>query len=130
MIFLRAAARFSDWVVTTIPSLTGVLQAVMLRSTPSTSTAHIRQAPVGEIFCSQQRVGMVMPSCRAASRMVVPAGTLIFLPSIVKLTIFYYSSDFRAFSLMNILIRAARNRLSLQRLCLGIVGNCSVAGTD
>ncbi len=58
MICLRILVNRSDWVVTTIPSLTGVLQAVMVRSIPSISTAQTRQAPVGETFCSQQRVGM------------------------------------------------------------------------
>jgi len=81
------AKSLSDWVMTLMPSLTGVLQAVMVRSTPSTSTAQTRQAPVGDTFSSQQRVGIFMPSWLAASRMVVPAGTVTFLPSIVRLTI-------------------------------------------
>src|SRR6056297_666472 len=88
-ICLRMTARLWDWVVTTIPSLTGVLQAVMGRSTPSTSTAQIRHAPVGETFCNQHRVGMAISSFRAASRIVVAAGTLTVLPSIVKLTIYF-----------------------------------------
>ena len=37
----------SDWVITTIPSLTGVEHAVWSFGIPSTSTRHIRQAPTG-----------------------------------------------------------------------------------
>ncbi len=73
-------------VVTTIPSLTGVLQAVMNRSTPSISTTQMRQAPVVETFFNQQSVGILIPNSMAASRMVVPAGTCICLPSIVSVT--------------------------------------------
>src|SRR6185369_1570336 len=40
------------------------------------------------------------------------------------------SSDFQSVLLFDILIRAAKNLLSLQRLCFGIVCNCSVVGTD
>ncbi len=76
----------SDRVVTLIPSLTGVLQAVMGRPTPSISTAQMRQAPVGETFLSQQRVGILIPSRAAASRMVVSSSTAMFLPSIVRVT--------------------------------------------
>jgi hypothetical protein len=86
MIFRRISVKRGDWVVTLIPSLTGVLHAVMVRSTPSTSTAQTRQAPVGDTFCNQQSVGILIPSWAAASRMVIPFGTVMFLPSIVKLT--------------------------------------------
>jgi hypothetical protein len=37
----------SDWVTTTIPSLTGVEQAVWSFGIPSISTRHIRHAPTG-----------------------------------------------------------------------------------
>jgi hypothetical protein len=58
----RMATSCSDWVVTRIPSFTGVLQAVMGRPTPSIPTAQMRQAPVGETFLRKQRVGILIPN--------------------------------------------------------------------
>jgi hypothetical protein len=48
---------------------------------------------VGETFCSQQRVGIVIPTVAAASRMVVPAGTWTLCPSIVRLTMKKHLDD-------------------------------------
>jgi len=75
------------------PSLTGVLQAVMKRSTPSTLTTQIRQAPVVETFFSQQRVGILMPSFAAASRIVAPTGTVTCVPSMVNVAVVFLSLD-------------------------------------
>ena len=52
----------------------------------STSTTHTRQTPATQRSGWWQSVGMRMPSCLAASMMVVPSGTLWSLPSMVTET--------------------------------------------
>src|SRR5512134_3752290 len=88
-------ASFSDWVVTTIPSTAGVLQAVIGLSAPATSTTQMRQAPVGETFCRKQRVGMRTPTFSAAARIVAPFSICTFLPSIFSLTMNLHPSTYQ-----------------------------------
>ena len=85
------AERFSDSVVTDDPVLDRrVTGGHGAGRRPSISTAQMRQAPVGETFCSQQRVGMVIPDCRQPLReSSSPSATVTFLPSIVRQTIMH-----------------------------------------
>ncbi len=45
----------------------------------------MRHEPMGESFFSQHSVGMRIAGLRAASRIVLPLGTLTGLPSMVRL---------------------------------------------
>ena len=74
------------WVVMSMPSVTGVQQARGMRGWPAIWTMHMPQAAVGSRSSSLQRVGILTCTWRAASRMVVPAGTVTGRPLILKLT--------------------------------------------
>jgi hypothetical protein len=88
----RLASRtFALFVYTTIPSAAGVEQAVSSRLAPTTSTRHIRQLPSGVKSLKLHKVGMSIPTDRAALSIVVPVSTLTVWPSIVKLSIVYFS---------------------------------------
>jgi hypothetical protein len=78
---------FSPRVLTTIPSATGVAQAVTGASLPSTSTKQRRQEAKGSFLSrTAQRLGMYTPLSRAAHRTFSPGAALIVLPSIVRET--------------------------------------------
>ncbi len=82
---LWASFAFSDFVWTTMPSLTCVLQAIWSFGIFSISTWHMRQLPsTGRSGC-QQNLGMRIPIVSAAWMTVVPAGTSISFPSMVHL---------------------------------------------
>src|ERR1017187_586869 len=65
-----------------MPSCTGVVQAGNRRLTPDTSTMHRRHAPTGEMFSSQQSVGIYLPPARATCRIVWPSCAATYSPSI------------------------------------------------
>jgi hypothetical protein len=69
-----------------MPSVTGIPQAGESVRRPSICTAQRKHDEAGSIPCTWHSVGMRMPSHWAASNTVVPGGTLIRRPSIVKLT--------------------------------------------
>ena len=83
---LRAARTSSLPVTTTMPSATGMPQAGESVRRPSICTAQIKHDEAGAIPGTWHMVGMRMPSHWAASSTVVPGGTLIGRPSIVKFT--------------------------------------------
>src|ERR1039458_4298551 len=65
-----------------MPSCTGGGQAGNRRLRPGTSTMHRRHAPPGELFSSQQRVGIYLPLARATCRIVWPSCAATYSPSI------------------------------------------------
>ena len=73
-------------VVTSMPSTTGVQQARGMRGWPAICTIHRPQAAVGSRSSSLHRVGIFTCTCRAASRMVVPARTVTSRPLILSVT--------------------------------------------
>ena len=91
IVFLRMASSSGVLVTTTMPSLTGVLQAVIGRSTPSTLTTQTRQAPVVETFFNQQSVGIFIPNSLAASRIVALTGTVTCVPLMVNVAVLFLS---------------------------------------
>ena len=80
-----ASFALGDFVCTTMPSVTCVLQAIWSLGIFSTSTWHMRQFPSTARSGCQQKRGMRIPSSSAARITVVPAGTSISFPSIVHL---------------------------------------------
>ena len=83
----RARCTPSVAVATTIPSSAGRTQAAASTRAFLTSTVHTRHTPTGVWCWAWHRVGMSMPTPRAASKMVVPAGTVVSRPSIVSFTV-------------------------------------------
>jgi hypothetical protein len=83
----RALTTCGDSVCISIPSDIGKVHAVIKVRCPLTSTTHIRQAPTGINAGWSQSVGMSMPACFAALRIVLPAGALTFWPFMLILTI-------------------------------------------
>src|SRR5271157_2182184 len=81
MAIFRYSASFSDWVVTLMPSCTGVVQAGSSRPIPDTSTMHSRHAPTAGMFSIQHSVGMYFPPARATSRIVCPSRAATYSPS-------------------------------------------------
>ena len=80
-------------VSTTIPSKTGVVQAVCTPRARSTDTTHSRHAPTLLRSGWWQRVGMRMPASRAASRMVAPSGATTRWLLMVRVMVMYMLSD-------------------------------------
>src|SRR5882724_12651270 len=78
----------SESVFTTIPGSALREQAGTRVREPSTSTTQMRQTLTGVRFSRKQRVGVSIPSCRAASRRVEPSDTETGRPSIVSSTWF------------------------------------------
>ena len=91
---LRARTTRAEFVRTTIPSMTWVAQEGARLRLPSTSTTQIRHeagvffthVPLRSMWHS---AGIFMPMVAAASRMLVPLGTLTALPSIVRVIIVF-----------------------------------------
>ena len=75
-----------SWVLTTMPSVTVVVQDASGLGWPSTSTRHWRQAPTGSSSGWSQNLGTWMPISSAARITRVPLGTLISKPSMVRAT--------------------------------------------
>src|SRR3712207_6375512 len=75
------------WVLTSMPSVTVVVQAVSGLRWPTTSTRHWRQAPTGASSRWSQNRGMIVPSCSAARITSVPGGTSSSWPSMVTFTV-------------------------------------------
>src|SRR5580658_5181197 len=90
-IVLRTFVTLGVLVETTILFSAGRMQAAV-RTRPPASTTQTRQTPTGVSFCWWHKVGIKTPFKRAASKTVVPAGTVTAFPSIVRLTsgIFLY----------------------------------------
>src|ERR1019366_7806615 len=84
---LRAVRMSSLPVATTMPSATGIPQAGASVRRPWIWTAQRKHDAAGSIPGTWHMVGMRMPSHWAASNTVVPGGTPIRRPSIVKFTI-------------------------------------------
>src|SRR5260370_26524670 len=82
---LRAFKTFSELVTTFMPGSTGRTQAAERTRAP-VSTTHRRHTPTGVWLCKWQSVGMLMPFIRAASKMLVRAGTRTDWPSSVMST--------------------------------------------
>src|SRR6266540_2918686 len=75
------------WVLTTMPSVTVVVQAVSGLRCPTTSTRHCRQAPSGASRRWSQKRGIWMSLCSAARITSVPGATSISWSSMVTLTV-------------------------------------------
>ena len=75
------------WVLTTMPSVTVVVQAVSGLRWPATSTRHCRQAPRGASSRWSQNRGTIVPSCSAARITSVPGGTSSSVSSMVIFTV-------------------------------------------
>src|SRR5215207_5969467 len=75
------------WVLTSMPSVTVVVQAVSGLRWPATSTRHWRQAPRGASSRWSQKRGTIVPSCSAARITSVPGGTSSSWPSMVIFTV-------------------------------------------
>src|SRR5690606_9664376 len=69
---------------TFIPSVTGVVQAVIIL--PFTFTVQTRQEPLGVIPSTWHNVGIKMPLAFAAARIEAPFSAVHSLPSIVNFT--------------------------------------------
>ncbi len=88
---LRASSE-ETWVLTTIPSATGIVQEGCGLGKPrplpasGISTRHCLQAPAGSSSGWSQNLGMAVPICSAARMMRVPLGTLTCRPSMVRVT--------------------------------------------
>ncbi len=83
----RASATSGVLVVTTIPSATGSVHAVMSLGIFSTRTRHMRHAPIGSSLGCEQKIGISIPICPAACTTSVPLGTVTDTPSIVSVTL-------------------------------------------
>ena len=88
----RALSARNELVFTTMSGMHSVIQAGARFRRPTTSTTHTRQPPgwflrARPSSSKLQRVGMVIPICSAAFRMVVPRGTSTVLLSIVNLIV-------------------------------------------
>src|SRR5512132_483458 len=75
------------WVLTSMPSVTVVVQAVRGLRWPATSTRHWRHAPRGASSRWSQNRGTIVPSCSAARITSVPGGTSSSWPSMVTFTL-------------------------------------------
>ncbi len=71
-------------VLTTIPCAAGVVQELTGLGMPSISTMQSRQPPYGLSLGSWHSVGIMIPSSRAASRIVVSSATLTCISSMVR----------------------------------------------
>ena len=83
---LRIRCSLSDWVWTTMPSATGVVQDAGVPRRPSISTTHRRQEPNASILSLAQSFGTMIPASAAARMTDVPSGTVISNPSTVTVT--------------------------------------------
>src|ERR671917_1833120 len=81
-----SATGLVSWVLTTIPSVTGMVQDATGLRWPSTSTRHCRQAPTGSSSGWSQKPGVCTPVCSAARMISVPLGTATSKPSMVQWT--------------------------------------------
>jgi hypothetical protein len=79
----RLAVMASLTVTTSMPLRTGMTQLAASLGDWSTSTTHRRHPPQLESAGWWHRVGMSIPCCRAASKMVTDASTVTCLPSMV-----------------------------------------------
>jgi len=71
-------------VVTTFMSVSHGRTHEAARTRAPTSTTHMRHTPTGRRRGSWQRAGMSTPMLLAASKMVVPSGTVTSRPSMVR----------------------------------------------
>ena len=96
-----SATSLVTWVLTTMPSATGIVQDAwgfgIGRPLPAsgTSTRHCRQAPTGSSSGWSQNRGIWTPTCSAARMIRVPTGTLTWTPSMVSVTrsVFFSTSE-------------------------------------
>ena len=84
-----ASKTFGVCVCTFIPSSTVCIHDVANPLLPSTSTIHILQSPISFISFKKHNVGISIPTCLAASNIVVPFSVFTSTPSIVNVTIFF-----------------------------------------
>ena len=94
-----SATSLVAWVLTTMPSATGMVQEAcglgIGRPLPAsgTSTRHCRQAPTGSSSGWSQKRGIWTPTCSAARITSVPGGTLTWTPSMVSVTRSVFSTS-------------------------------------
>src|SRR6266567_1351122 len=81
------ATSLVSWVLTTMPSVTVVVQAVSGLRWPTTSTRHWRQAPSGASSRWSQKRGTWIPICSAARITSVPGATSSSWSSMVTFTV-------------------------------------------
>ena len=86
MMPLRIFSSRAFWVVTRMPSATGVVQEDGVPRMPSTSTRHIRQEPQGSTISVAQSFGIGRSITEAACITELPSGTLTSTPSIQSVT--------------------------------------------
>ena len=82
----RSLASRSFWVVTCMPSTTGVVQEAGSPRRPSTCTAHNRQEPNGSRLSVAHNLGILISASAAARSTEVPSGTVMVIPSISRFT--------------------------------------------
>ena len=88
----RALSARNELVFTTMSGMHSVMQAGARLRRPTTSTTHTRHPPglfsrARPSSSKWQRVGILIPICSAAFRMVVPLGTSTSLLSMVNLIV-------------------------------------------
>ena len=93
---LRAFTTLGEWVLIFIHSSTGCEQAGARSAMPSTSTTHMRQAPVGVNPSMKHSVGTLIPLRDSVCRMVSPclARMVLLLTSISKIMISCFSGAY------------------------------------
>ena len=84
---MRRRRTFSDWVRTTMPSATGVVQEAGRPRRPSISTTQRRQEPKASMLSVAQSFGTAMPASADARITLVPSGTVTSKPSMVRVTL-------------------------------------------
>ena len=82
----RSRSIFSEEVLMTMPSATGVVQDEGVPLRPSISTTHKRHEPNAFSRSVAQSFGISIPTSAAARMIEVSAGTSTLLPSIVTVT--------------------------------------------
>ena len=83
MTLRRSSRTVSVWVLTTMPSVQGVVHDAGTPLVPSTSTRHIRQEPNAARESVAHSLGIGTPASVAARSTDVPSGTCTSRPSIV-----------------------------------------------
>src|SRR5580698_6295078 len=113
---LRTPATLGELVVTTILFSAGLIHEAV-RTRPPASTTQTRHTPAGVSFCWWHNVGMRIPFTRAASKTVVPAGTVTASPSMVRLTsLIPLSLSHRAYAVRAAMVANMHHQLIVEML--------------
>src|SRR5512143_1470984 len=109
MLAAREARTFSVVVLTTRPSLRGVVHAAWILGIPSISTRHMRHWPTTVSRGWKQKWGISTPASFAASIRLMPGGTSPAFPSKMTVTVsFFGGAGLGATGVAGVLIRTPR----------------------